>query len=268
MTLSKGSYPGMMVQAPQKGNGVVDTSMMINQVKSGDIRAISRLISMVESGDLEAGAILENLGPSTGQTETIGITGYPGVGKSTLVDRLAAAYRAEGKKVGILAIDTSSPLTGGAILGDRIRMQSHSLDEEVYIRSLATRGHRGGLSQATSSAIRVLEAAGYDVVLIETVGVGQEEGEITTVAQTVVAVVAPGLGDEVQAMKAGLLEVAHLVVVNKADREGADTTIRDLQNWVSQVVATVALRGEGIGSVKEAIAAHQQQIRAASHANV
>jgi len=267
MTLSK-YYPGMMVQAPQKGNGVVDTSMMINQVRSGDIRAMSRLISMVESGDLEAGAILESLGPSTGQMETIGITGYPGVGKSTLVDRLATAYRAEGKKVGILAIDTSSPLTGGLFWAIASECRVIRWTKKSTSGAWQPRGHRGGLSQATSSAIRVLEAAGYDIVLIETVGVGQEEGEITKVAQTVVAVVAPGLGDEVQAMKAGLLEVAHLVVVNKADREGADTTIRDLQDWVSQVVATVALRGEGIGSVKEAIAAHQKQIRAASHANV
>lgn len=232
-----------------------------NQAKSGNLRAVSRLISMAESNLTQATELINQLGSSTGRTSVIGITGYPGAGKSTLINRLAAAYRAEGKNVGILTVDPSSPFSGGAILGDRIRMQDHSLDEHVYIRSMATRGHRGGLAKATGCALKVLEAAGFDVVLIETVGMGQEEGEIARFAQTVVVVVAPGLGDEIQAMKAGLLEIAHLVVVNKADRDGAEATLRDLQGWVPQVVATVALKGDGIGSVMEAIATHQEKMQ-------
>ena len=230
-----------------------------NQVKSGNLRAVSRLISLAESNLPQTIELINQHESSTGRTSVIGITGYPGAGKSTLINRLVAAYRTEGKKVGILAVDTSSPFSGGAILGDRIRMHDHSLDEHVYIRSMATRGNRGGLAQATGYALKVLEAAGFDVVLIETVGMGQEEGEIARLVQTVVVVVAPGLGDEIQAMKAGLLEIAHLVVVNKADRDGAGATIHDLKDWVPQVVMTVALKGEGIGSVMEAIATHQQK---------
>ena len=230
------------------------------KVTDGNMRAISRLITLLECNHPAGQIILKRLNPLPGHAAVIGITGYPGAGKSTLIDQLVKAYRAEGKKVGILAVDTSSPLTGGAILGDRIRMQNHWMDEQVYIRSMATRGHRGGLAKVTGEAVRVLEAAGYDVILIETVGVGQEEGEIINLAQTIVAVIAPGLGDEVQAMKAGLLEVAHLVVVNKADRPGADSTVQALQDWVAQVVSTVAVKGEGIQAVTEAIAVHQQSL--------
>jgi LAO/AO transport system kinase len=161
-------------------------------------------------------------------------------------------------KVGVLAVDISSPVTGGALLGDRIRMQEHTLDREVYIRSMATRGHHGGLARATSDAALVLEAAGYDVILIETIGVGQNEVDVVDVAHTVVAVVAPGLGDEVQAMKAGLLEVAHIVVVNKGDIAGADTTLRDLRDWCPIVLRTVATTGEGIQDLVAAIAEHQR----------
>ena len=235
---------------------------LVERVKAGDVKAVSRLITLLESEDSEWVAISSGLGPSTGHATIIGITGYPGVGKSTLIDRLTEAYRAQGKKLGIIAVDTSSPLTGGAILGDRIRMQSHSLDEHVYIRSMATRGHRGGLARATGGAIHVLEAAGYDVILIETIGVGQEEGEIVKLAQTVVVVVAPGLGDEVQAMKAGLLELAHLVVVNKADRQDANLTIQTFQDWVPKILPTVALKGEGIQAVMEAIATHRRAMTA------
>jgi len=188
------------------------------------------------------------------------MTGYPGAGKSTLIDHLATVYRQQGKKVGIIAVDPSSPNTGGAILGDRIRMQDHSCDTGVFIRSMATRGQHGGLASATRDAVRVLEAAGYDVILAETVGVGQDEVDVAAVAQTVVAVVAPGLGDEVQAMKAGLLEVAHIVVVNKGDREGADSTVRDLKEWIPTVIRTVAVKGDGIPELVEAIAAHQRNL--------
>lgn len=235
-----------------------DIVTLVDRVKAGDIRALSRLITLVENQEPEGKAALEHLAPRTRSPTVIGITGYPGAGKSTLIDQLTSAYRRQGKKVGILAVDTSSPVTGGAILGDRIRMQDHSLDRGVYIRSMATRGQHGGLAHATRDAVRVLEAAGYDVVLVETVGVGQAEVEIAEVARTVVAVVAPGLGDEIQAMKAGLLEIAHIVVVNKGDREGADSAVRDLTEWVPKVIRTVAVKGEGIPELVQAIAEHQR----------
>jgi LAO/AO transport system kinase len=174
-----------------------------------------------------------------------------------LIDQLVSVYRRQGKRVGVLAVDTTSPLTGGAILGDRIRMQAHSADTGVFIRSMGTRGHHGGLARATGDAIAVLNIAGYDVILVETVGVGQDEGEISGVVETVVMVVAPGLGDEVQAMKAGLLEVAHIVVVNKADREGADSTARQLEEWVACVVRTNALNGDGLEELMKAIEQHR-----------
>ena len=169
--------------------------------------------------------------------EVIGVTGYPGAGKSTVVNRLVSFYRRQGLKVGVLAVDISSSVTGGALLGDRIRMQEHALDHGVYIRSMATRGHHGGLAQATGDAAIVLEAAGYDVILIETIGVGQNEVDIVDLAHIVVAVVAPGLGDEVQAMKAGLLEVAHIIIVNKGDLPDADNTLRDSDEMVSECIA-------------------------------
>jgi LAO/AO transport system kinase len=236
----------------------VDAVTLAERVKAGDARAVSRLITLLENGEPEGIAVLQRLGAPVRPAAVIGITGYPGAGKSTLIDQLTVVYRRQNKSVGILAVDTSSPITGGAILGDRIRMQDHSLDRGVFIRSMATRGQQGVLAQATRDAVKVLEAAGSDVVLVETVGVGQDEVDIATVAQTVVAVVAPGLGDEVQAMKAGLLEVAHIVAVNKGDREGADATVRDLQEWVPRVLRTVAIKGEGIPELVQAIAAHQQ----------
>ncbi|MGH7163890.1 MAG: methylmalonyl Co-A mutase-associated GTPase MeaB [Nitrospiraceae bacterium] len=233
---------------------------MTDRVKAGDARAVSRLITMLENREPEGLAVLHRLESPTTRATVIGITGYPGVGKSTLIDHLATVYRRQGKKVGIIAVDPSSPNTGGAILGDRIRMQDHSCDTGVFIRSMATRGQHGGLARATRDAVRVLEAAGYDVILAETVGVGQDEVDVAEVAQTVVAVVAPGLGDEVQAMKAGLLEVAHIVVVNKGDREGADSTVRDLKEWIPAVIRTVAVKGEGVPELVQAIAEHQRSL--------
>jgi len=227
---------------------------LIAQIKAGETRAVSRAITLLESNHPDGPAILQALASSPQQSTIIGITGYPGAGKSTLIAQLTKAYRAQGNTVGILAVDTSSPLSGGAILGDRIRMQEHWLDNHVYIRSMATRGHHGGLARATGNAIQVLNAAGYEKVLIETVGVGQEEGEITQLAHIVIAVVAPGLGDEIQAMKAGLLEVAHLVVVNKADHPSAHSTIRALREWVPHVLPAIALKGEGIQDIVKAIA--------------
>lgn len=234
-------------------------SELAERVKAGDVRAVSRLITLLENAEPAGVTALEKLGSSNRRAAVIGITGYPGAGKSTLIDQLAAVYRRQGKRVGIVAVDTTSPITGGAILGDRIRMQGHSLDDGVFIRSMATRGQHGGLARATRETVQVLEAAGYDMILVETVGVGQDEVDVADVAQTVVAVVAPGWGDEVQAMKAGLLEVAHIVVVNKGDREGADSTVRDLSEWVSKVIRTVAIKGEGVPELIEAIAERQRQ---------
>lgn len=233
---------------------------LVDQVKARDIRAVSRMITLLENQEPEGSTALRQLLSDPPHSAVIGVTGYPGAGKSTLIDQLVTAYRQQGRRVGVLATDISSPLTGGALLGDRIRMQEHARDRDVFIRSMATRGQHGGLARATREAALVLEAAGYDVILIETIGVGQGEVDILDVAQTVVAVVAPGLGDEVQAMKAGLLEVAHIVVLNKGDQPGADMALRDLRAWCPLVLRTVAVTGEGIPELVRAIAEHQQTI--------
>ena len=245
-------------------------SAMGERVLSGDVRAAARLMRMIDDDQPEAEALLRELWPRTGRAQIVGITGNPGAGKSTLVDRLVAHLRSRGKTVGVLAVDPTSPFTGGAILGDRIRMQDHALDPGVFIRSLATRGQLGGLSRATSDCARVLDAMGKDVVLIETVGVGQDEVEICRLAHTTVVVVVPGLGDDIQAIKAGILEVADLFVVNKSDREGADRTVRDLRSMLElnhamgkdvggheiAIVKCVASRDEGTAEVWSAIEAH------------
>lgn len=231
--------------------------LLAEQVRTGNVRAVSRLISLLENHP-GGGEALRFLTSTSRGTRVIGLTGYPGAGKSTVVTRLVSFYRRQGLKVGVLAVDSSSSVTGGALLGDRIRMQEHALDHGVYIRSMAARGHHGGLAQATGGAAVVLEAAGYDVILIETIGVGQNEVDIVDLAHIVVAVVAPGLGDEVQAMKAGLLEVAHIVVVNKGDLPGADNTLRDLREWCPNVLRTVATTGEGIPELAAAMTAYQQ----------
>ena len=247
----------------------VDVPALVSAAREGKPRAVARLISLVEDAHPALREVMAALAPHTGTAYVIGITGSPGVGKSTSTNALVAAFRARGQRVGILAVDPSSPFSGGALLGDRVRMQDHALDPEVYIRSMASRGHLGGLSWTTPQAIRVLDAAGCEVVLVETVGVGQSEVEIAGLADTTIVLLAPGMGDGIQAAKAGILEIGDVFVVNKADRDGADNTVRDLRHmislgdrtepglWRPPVVKTVAARGEGVDDVMEALDKHQ-----------
>jgi len=243
---------------------------LLERAQQGQARAIGRLISLVEDRAPELREVAAVLAPHTGRAQVIGLTGPPGVGKSTSTGVLVGALRTAGKRVGVLAVDPSSPFSGGALLGDRIRMQDHALDDGVFIRSMATRGHLGGIAWATPQALRVLDAAGCDVVLVETVGVGQSEVEVVSLADTTVVLLAPGMGDGIQAAKAGILEVADVFVVNKADRDGADQTVRDLKymislgrreqegaTWRPPIVRTVASRAEGVEDVAEAIEQHR-----------
>ena len=235
-------------------------------------RDVARAISRIERGGPDVADLLRDIYPRTGRARILGITGPPGAGKSTLVSQLAAVFRASGRRVGIVAVDPSSPFSGGAILGDRIRMGDLYTDPGIFIRSMATRGALGGLSRATIDAVDVLDAAGYDVVLIETVGVGQDEVDVVKAADSIAVVVVPGLGDDVQALKAGILEIADLFVVNKSDREGADRSVAELSmsldlsppssSWRPPIVKTVATKKEGIGLVREAFDAHWEHLNA------
>ncbi len=248
---------------------------IIEQLVSGDVRTIARLLRDIDDELPSSRTILQRLYPHTGKAHIIGFTGSPGVGKSSLVDQIASFYRQQSKTVGILAVDPTSPFTGGAILGDRIRMQRHFLDPGVFIRSVATRGQFGGLSKSTNDMVNVLDAAGKDVVLVETVGVGQDEVEIANSAHTTVLVTVPGMGDDIQAIKAGIMEIGDIFVVNKADREGSRKTVRELLNlieigvrrhdgegWEPQIVETEAVKARGIDKLHDTIEKHRAYLQA------
>src|SRR6266550_9012319 len=239
---------------------------LLTRARSGHKRSIARLLTIVENDEPGAADAMRSLYPETGRAQTIGITGPPGGGKSTLVNRLAAAFRERASRVAIVAVDPSSPFSGGAILGDRIRMRERFLDEGIFIRSMASRGHAGGLARATARVVNVLDALGTDVVIVETVGVGQEEVDVIRVVDTVCLVTVPGLGDDIQAIKAGILEIADVLVVNKADRPGADDAARDLAHmlslakdrpWKTPILRTSAQSGDGLPQLIEAIDKHR-----------
>ena len=246
---------------------------IVQRAQAGEPRAVARLISLVEDASPVLREVAAALAPHTGRAQIVGITGSPGVGKSTATSALVTALRAADKRVGVLAVDPTSPFSGGALLGDRVRMQEHATDAGVYIRSMATRGHLGGLAWAAPQALRVLDAAGCDVVLVETVGVGQSEVEVAGLADTTLVLLAPGMGDGIQAAKAGILEVGDVYVVNKADRDGADQVVRDLRSvlalgagapqepreprWRPPIVKTVASTGQGLDDLVAAIDKHR-----------
>ena len=249
------------------------TSELADRARAGDARALARLLSLVENESPRIRSVLRDLLPGTGRARIIGLTGAPGVGKSTMTGALVGAFRAAGRRVGVLAVDPTSPFTGGALLGDRIRMQEHATDEAVFIRSMANRGHLGGIAAATPQAIRVLDAAGFDPIIIETVGVGQDEVEIASTADSVVVLLAPGMGDAIQTAKAGILEIADLFAVNKSDKPDAHQVVKDLRNmialagrpedgakrWKPPIIPTVAVNGprdEGICDLVAKLDAH------------
>jgi LAO/AO transport system kinase len=246
----------------------MDSDTLINRIMAGHIRAVARAISKVENGANDAAGLMKEIFPLTGRSLIVGITGSPGAGKSSLVDKLALGYREGGEKVGIVCVDPSSPFSGGAILGDRIRMQTLGLDKGVFIRSMATRGNLGGLARATVDAVAILDAAGYGKIIIETVGVGQDEVEIVKAADVSVVVLVPGMGDDIQAIKAGIMEIGDVFVINKADREGVLRTEKELEallslamrpdNWNPPIIKTVATENKGIKDLAAAIESYRE----------
>jgi LAO/AO transport system kinase len=240
-------------------------------MRDGDMRSLARAVSLVENATPQSAGLLSACFPYTGKALRVGVTGAPGAGKSTLVDRLARSWRAAGSRVGVIAVDPTSPFTGGALLGDRIRMQEHAGDDGLYVRSMATRGSLGGLAGTTADVAQVIEASGRDVVLIETVGVGQDEVEIVRLADVTVVVLVPGMGDDVQSLKAGIMEIADVFAVNKADRDGADRVEKEIRamqslgahgSWVAPVIKTVGTTGEGIDALFAAIEQRRQWLMA------
>ncbi len=255
-----------MEQVPDPKHGLsssTSTQPLIDRVVAGEPNAVARAISKVEDGSVDSADLMKQLFPLTGRALVIGITGSPGAGKSSLVDKLAGFYRKRGERVGIIAVDPSSPFSGGAILGDRIRMQTLALDKGVFIRSMATRGNLGGLARSTVEAAAILDAAGYEKIIIETVGVGQDEIEIAKTADVCVVVLVPGMGDDVQTMKAGIMEIGDVLVINKADRDGVLRTEKELEallsfgprtdEWQPPIVKTVAIESKGIDELAAAI---------------
>jgi LAO/AO transport system ATPase len=268
--------PDPAARPGRRGRRAADVGALVDRARDGDARSVARLISLVEDASPLLREVAAALTPHTGRAQVLGLTGPPGVGKSTTTTALVRAYRAAGKRVGVLAVDPSSPFSGGALLGDRVRMTDHAGDPGVFIRSMASRGHLGGLAWATPQALRVLDAAGCDVVLVETVGVGQSELEVASLADTTLVLLAPGMGDGIQAAKAGILEVADVFVVNKADRDGAAQTVRDLRSmlslggqagdgaWRPPIVSTVASRetDNGVPDVLARIEEHSAWLAA------
>ncbi len=240
----------------------------VERVRSGDVRAVARAISAIEDSTAESQQLLQALFPHSGRAHVIGMTGSPGAGKRTLVDHLAREYRNQQKTVGIVAVDPTSPYTGGAILGDRIRMQAHHADTGIYIRSMATRGFLGGLARTTADVTTALDASGKDIVIVETVGVGQDEIDIVRLADVTIVILVPGMGDDVQSIKAGIMEIADIFVINKSDRDGADRVEKEIRamqslamrqdNWTPPIVRTVASEGKGVTELAAAIAQYEQ----------